>query len=292
MLVFLISEITNQDSRNTTLAQDILNEYGKDEVCVVFTFRGGSGKNEMVRMSDPNNYVVKIVPQLFNFNAFKGYQLFRDDIVEATSLQSLSSSRQQPTFVVLDNTCVLHKDFSMKMFWINNIKLSTTESSWVFAHTYGLYNMGIGNTLFMDEYCGAFEDVVTSITQEHAENVDVAKSDAYDDVRIRSLHEFSHHTLKKQTLTNTTFIDGVMSTDTFSVTGVEDADGVRKFMAYISAFGVFKFFRADSSYVFPVWASKSHEATSSDKVRQLKHMISSNKIECNLFPLVPYTQTV
>lgn len=303
MLVIFINNVTgtNENKNQTSLAEDILlrlnDSNDNDEECVVFTFCGGSGKNEMVLVSE-NNYVVNVVPKLYEYTAFKGYQLFRDDILlQATSTTSNSKNRQ-PTFMVLDNTCVLHKDFPMKMFWINNVKLPETESTWVFAHTYGLYNMGIGNTAFMDEYCSTFEDVVedlqkqtaTTTTTTNVTSTSLNTANTSND-KIRSLQEFSHHTLKKQTITNTSFDDGIMSTDTFSVTGIDD-NGVRKFMAYISAFGVFKFFTADSSYVFPVWASKSHVATSVEMVGKLKDMIADARVECDLFPLVPYSQTV
>lgn len=170
---------------------------------------------------------------------------------------------QAATYVYLHDTCLLGETFAQRMS-----EIRTTPKTWVFAHTYGLYNMGIAPRDFLISRGVDFRGV--SAIPKHMsiqleQGTPIAPDGVPDGVTICPLSAYSTLTLTHLTLHS--HQDGnvlpVTRADYMSLNACTPGRSAsRRFVSFIGAFGVYKLVGATCTYFLPIWATPSHEVRS------------------------------
>jgi hypothetical protein len=218
-----------------------------------------------------NNYIdINITENLSDYNVYKGFKnnldLFQDDIYK------------NATYVMIHDTCIITNRFVDCMRRLSEIRFQD-KSQWIFAHTYGLYNMGICNYEFIINKSINFENITEmpkneGILLEHGSNV---KINGYE---ILSLHHNNYYTLANMIVLNKSLEESVYETDYFSINGIYNKNNI-KYISYVASFGIYKFYNAlNISYKMPIWGSLH------DHPRSIKEYNDMKQNE--FFPLIPY----
>lgn len=174
-------------------------------------------------------------------------------------------------FVLLHDTCRLTKRFDSCM---HNIATMRNLQTFVFAHTYGLYNMGVATHTFMLTRAAEWHGIrllqkKTGIALEQGANVMV------DGKLVTSLHHHCDRTLATA--------GQPWSVDSFSVQPCE-IDGEFRYVSYIAAFGVYKLYASASSFAVPVFAADRPQSA-----HEREYMLRNIKLTTSWAPLLPHS---
>lgn len=229
--------------------------------CAVLVTFGGCAHRKTVWLSS-RVVLVSITANLSDHNIYVGYEQLVEEGV----------SWPMARFVLLHDTCVLGADFARCMKHIATLE---PVGGFVFAHTYGLYNMGVATSEFMLQRAHDWRGVRTlpkglGIRLEQGDDIIV------EGKSVRSLHSYAVHTLADMGSTP-------WQLDTFSVQPY-DLHGQKRFVSYISAFGVYKSYASVSSFAVPVFAAHA-PCTVAERTEILR--VVSPRLCSSWAPLLP-----
>lgn len=212
-----------------------------------------------------NVTVVAIAQNLSDHNAF----------LACRKAASAFSAFSKCLHVYMHDTCRIAGGFGEAMQRLHDCKEKCMEHRWVFAHTYGLYNMGVCSQEFLFLRGTDFEHVTTvpkdlSIKLEQGERILV------DNVQLNPLHAYSNKTLARHAFPSDNFERG----DSFFVNSFS-VHGAPRFISYIGSLSIYKPVGACVSYFVPVWASPSHSVNSRDALQRVTKSLENHYLYCD-----------
>ena len=160
---------------------------------------------------------------------------------------------QNATCVILHDTCVVKPGCFRKMM----MKISRIDVlGWVFAHSLGLYNIGVCDIKFAIEnsknWMGITHlDKATSITLEHSRG----EVELENNKKIRGLRSYSNFTLNQANSHK-----GVTNFDELDFHSIvpfyENGQTKHKHVVFIGALGIYKMTHAPGSFLLPIWVNE------------------------------------
>lgn len=229
--------------------------------CTVMVVFGGCSACKAVWASS-RVVLVSITANLSDHNIYVGYE------------QLVAAGVSWPTarFVLLHDTCCLGADFARCM---GRIAALPQMGHFVFAHTYGLYNMGVATSDFMLQRAKDWRGV-RKLPKDLGIRLEQGADITVEGSRVRSLHSYAVHTLACMG-------SSPWQLDTFSVQPC-DLHGQKRFVSYVSAFGVYKPYASVSSFAVPVFAA--HTPCTAEERAQILRVVSP-RLCSSWAPLLP-----
>lgn len=226
------------------LVRDLLRTLPGCRVVVAFGSAAGAGwqgEVECRRVAD-RAWCLLIRENLSDNNAFAGVsRAFKAGHLREEGFESA-------TYVYLHDTCRLGRTFPARV-----AELPRVEGGWVFAHMYGLYNMGICDLGFLVRRGGDF-DGVKLLPKQDSIHLEQGFAVSVDGVDVKPLSHYSQGTLTGMVVPGMDFerCDHV----TLNACGRDPSE--RRFVNFIGSLGVFKLVGSNVSFFVPIWASPSH----------------------------------
>ena len=274
MLVFLINSFNTQFYKNKaeSMIKDISYRIASTQIqaeyIVVF---GGSLDNNHTFFN--NIHYIDIVENLSDHNVYIGFMRY----IHLFSNDKFLNS----TYLYLHDTCYLSEHFPSCIKKIDSINLHNT-STWIFAHTFGLFNIGICTHSFIILRSKDFEGIHVipkgvSILLEQGYTITV------NNKVIKPLLSYSVYTLA-----NMVSYNGITSIDMYGINGYHE-NGNTRWVSYISSLGVYKSIGSVTSFLVPIWVHATHQPKTEHEFRELKeYNIKTHKTAFT--PLLPFNQ--
>lgn len=238
-----------------------VNETADLPPCVIFVGIGGCDRGRLFTVKHgPNTLCVATVTQnLSDHNIFPAY----------AQACRLGHAWPDATFVLLHDTCILAPSFAARMRQLASQHLP----EFVFAHTYGLYNMGVCTHDFMLRRYADWKPVRT-LSKDQGIRLEQGANVVVEGHVVPSLHSYSCHTLAQSGTPG--------DIDTFSVQR-SMLHGQPRFVSFVAALGIYKPFASISSFAVPVFAAH-RPATASERTQILRDV--SPRLSSNWAPML------
>ena len=175
--------------------------------------------------------------------------------------------------VMLHDTCELHLlAFQDRMARIASMSM---PHGWIFAHLYGLYNLGIATHDFVMQRAMEWQGIDflpknEGIAMENGKDIHLCGS------MVRSRQNLSQYTLASDENGDVSELDSISITHTTKY-------GERRFASYISSLGIYKTFTSTASFTMPVYAALRPRQTLDRKV--LRESVA-RRLVTSMVPLV------
>lgn len=228
----------------------------KIETCgfITIVVYGGSSKFLCLRLGE-SKWVITIPANLSDNNAFVGFEMaykygfFRETIF------------REATYVYIHDTCQLSDKFATRMDELPTVK------GWVFAHIYGLYNIGVCDQTFLLTRAKDFVGL-TKIPKDKSIALEQGEHVTIDGFCIKPLIHYSNKTLAE------IVTDDMNKCDFMSLNAQKSSVSRRRYITFIGSLGIYKFVGSHISYFVPIWASKAHEVKNQDDYDTMKASFS------------------
>lgn len=236
MKIFLINSFNHSKYvKNAHTLSEELETFGFHTITVY-----GGGSDFLCSQLTNNKWVISIPENLSDNNAFVGFER----AFAAGHFRELCY--RNAVYIYVHDTCRI----SRKNF-VTTINSLPVVPGWVFAHTYGLYNIGICNQDFLLKRAKDFLNVKyipkdQSIALEQGHKIQI------DSNEINPLVYYSKKTIAKVTNSDMDKCD-FMSLNTF-----QEGES-KRFVSYIGALSLYKLVGSHISYFVPIWASAAHQ---------------------------------
>ena len=257
MKVFLINSFNS--SKYVQNAQRLSNElYAKDFTSVIVY--GGASDFACLQLSD-KKWVISIKENLSDNNAFLGFErAFNVGMFRENDFKSA-------TYIYIHDTCQLSDNF------VDRVNQIPAVSGWVFAHIYGLYNIGACDLRFLLTRANDLKGIThipkdKSIALEQGETINI------EGLELKPLLHYSQRTLAT-VITNT-----ISNCDFMSLNAIGESSDSKRFVTYIGALGLYKLVGSHVSYFVPIWATPSHEVRTQADYETMK--ASFSKIQLSI----------
>ncbi len=234
--IFLINSFNSSKYVNNAqiLSQDI-----EDKGFLTIIVYGGALEFACLKLSD-KKWVISIKENLSDNNAFFGFeQAFRVGHFRENSFRS-------STYIYIHDTCQISDNF------VERINKIPSVSGWIFAHIYGLYNIGVCDQTFLLTRANDFKGM-THIPKDKSIALEQGESIHIEGIEIKPLIHYSKRTLAK------VITDKFSNCDFMSLNAVGVSSDSKRFVTYIGSLGIYKFVGSHVSYFVPIWASPAHE---------------------------------
>tara|TARA_Y100001936_G_scaffold249127_1_gene298631 strand:- start:409 stop:1209 length:801 start_codon:yes stop_codon:yes gene_type:complete len=236
MRIFLINSFNN--SKYILWARELSNQIENFGFQTVTVFGGGDGF--YCCHLTPLKSIISITENLSDHNAFVGFEkAFSDGHFREESYRNA-------TYIYVHDTCKI----STRNF-VETINNLPDVSGWVFAQTYGLYNIGISNQNFLLKRAKDFYGV-THIPKDKSIALEEGNTVVIGEKQILPLIFYTQKTLAQITNSDLDKCDFV-SVSRFGNTSN------KRFVSYIGALSMYKFVGLRASYFVPIWAAACHE---------------------------------
>lgn len=237
---------------------------------------GGCHKDQIVSTSD--THIITIVENISDHNAYIGFEKHLSSFV--------SDKFMNATYIYIHDTCILSPYFSECMKKLDNFCF-TDSCQWVFAHTFGLYNMGICTYAFMVHRATDFKNV-THLPKEEGICLEQGNTIIVNDKTIPPLLHYSIYTLNNIITSSSDEIeDNLHSVDMYSINGIKKNDESPRFLCYIASFGVYKHYHSKYTFNIPIWANKLNNMNTMEDFNSIK-MQSISNLKTSFVPLISY----
>ena len=188
----------------------------------------------------------------------------------------------------MHDTCILSEHFEKKIEALPDV-----HNEWIFAHTYGLYNIGICDYKFILKRANDFKGI-TEIPKKDGINLEQGHEVVVQGLTVKPLSHYSNRTLT-QTLINCDVNDLIHKSDAFFINGYT-GDNIQRYVSYIGSFGIYKLVGTVNSFIIPVWASKNHIVETEEDMNYMRKIgpvkLICDDIELGKFePWIPYIPT-
>lgn len=247
MKVFLINSF-NQ-SKYVINAQR-LSEDIENKGFVTIVVYGGATSCSCLQLS-AKKWVISIRENLSDNNAFTGFERafkmghFRED------------EFRNATYIYVHDTCQTSDSF------VERINELPVVKGWVFAHIYGLYNMGICDQTFILTRATDLMGIL-HIPKDQSIALEQGDTIYIEGIEIKPLIHYSKRTLA------TVITSDVFKCDFMSLNAVGDSSSSKRYVTFIGSLGMYKFVGSHVSYFVPVWASPGHEVRSESDYNNMK----------------------
>jgi hypothetical protein len=242
------------------------------DVCYIIV-KGGCDIDNCIKVD--NIVYIDIVENLSDNNVFVGFQR---NVIDFFCEEVFINA----TYVVLHDTCVISHQFYECMKALLDLNF-TKKSQWIFAHTFGLYNIGVCTYEFVLQRAIDFENIAL-LPKKEGISLEQGNSIKLNNKIIPSLLDYSKYTLANM-INYTSFNKGVYHVDTYGINGICE-DGSTRWVAYISSLGVHKMIGSNMSYFVPIWHSQDHHPNDINKFRELKEF--GTNYMTSFIPLIPF----
>lgn len=238
--IFLINSFNSSKYVNDAqiLSRDI-----EDKGFLTITVYGGALDFACVRLSE-KKWVISIKENLSDNNAFCGFeQAFRVGYFRDNSFRN-------STYIYIHDTCRISDNL------VERINKLPIVSGWIFAHIYGLYNIGVCDQAFLLTRANDFIHLgqyATHIPKDNSIALEQGESIYIEGIEIKPLIHHSKRTLA------TVITDEFSNCDFMSLNAVGASSESKRFVTYIGSLGIYKFVGSHVSYFVPIWASPTHE---------------------------------
>lgn len=278
MLVVLINSFNEQKyiDKVNRLVQSMQLALSESETHVKIAVVTGGSTNQCYEYFDEVLHI-HIEENMSDHNVYVGFHRYRD--------QFDSDVFRAATYLVIHDTCIVSKRFVECMETIERVRFKEGVH-WIFAQTFGLYNIGICTHAFMltrakDFHGVAYIPKTLSIAMEQGKTISV------EGVQIPPLLAYSMYTLAniQQTICIDDSFDKV---DYYAVNGVTD-DGESRWMNYIASVGMHKLVKSEYSFFIPLWCNQAHHPKDADEYIGLREGRKTNGVPQTFVPLIPYT---
>jgi hypothetical protein len=231
-----------------------------------------------MRVSVENKHIISITENLSDHNVFIGFE---------KNKQYFSKDKyEKATYIYLHDTCLLSDSFVECMR-----KLSTfvfkKENSWIFAQSYGLFNIGICDYNFLLQRAEDFKglSILTkhdSIILEQGQYIEVENKIIYP------LLYYSKYTLANMIVNEEDLGNSLQNIDTYSLNGIKEKDNKSRWICYIASLGIYKSIGSINSFHIPIWTSDAHHPKTEEEYNNMKKF-GVKFLRSNFVPLIPYT---
>lgn len=280
MIVMLIN--TFNTKYYLDLSETLLEKMKSQLSCIqnleVTYIRVCGGCDENLLMSAENTYFIDITENLSDHNGYIGFTRYvstfnTDKFVNAT-------------YVYLHDTCILSPRFGKCMEKLNTFVFHKS-AQWVFAHTFGLYNIGICTFQFMVHRANDF-GTITHLPKHLSVHLEQGINLKHKNKQIPSLLNYSIYTLAKMISTTCDDTeDNLHSMDTYSINGIQKNNDTIKWICYIASPGVYKPFTSAHTFLIPVWCKPNVYPKNVNEFYELKKH-SFSELKTGFVPLINY----
>jgi len=164
---------------------------------------------------------------------------------------------------------------------------SKEKAEWVFASTYGLFNIGICNYNFILRRAEDFVGI-KHISKENDMRIEQGFDVCVENKMVPPLQTYSIYTLAKMCHKHNPSSMDITQVDMYGINAIEMCDGVR-WMSYIASLGIYKFYSGKKSYSLPIYCHPDNHVRSEESF----HFIKGFAIEyfnSTFVPMIPYSQ--
>lgn len=275
MIVIVINTFRSEYyERKVDKLKDSIHKHLDDGISYyVVIVKGGCSTNRCC-VQEHKEVNVDIVENLSDHNGFVGFERNRQIFSDVIFTNAI--------YIYIHDTCVISPDFKRCMIALKQRELFQNESNpqWIFAHTFGLYNIGVCNFLFMVGRGLDFGGIQT-IPKEQSILLEHGYSQVFGDKKVFALLEYSKYTLACMIVSVDSLENSATKMDSYGINFVEE-DGVERSFSFIASLGIYKFITSQQSYVIPIWAHKTHRTIDEE------HYLELRKIGEHFVPLIPY----
>ena len=233
------------------------------------------GCDENLLESTENTYIINITENLSDHNGFVGFKRY------VTTFNT--DNFMNATYVYLHDTCIISPQFCKCIKKLDNFVFHKS-AQWVFAHTFGLYNIGVCTFDFIVHRANDFK-TITYIPKHLGVNLEQGNKITLDNKQIASLLNYSIYTLANMITTN----DNIDSMDTYSINGIKKNENNIKWICYIASLGIYKPFTSEYIFLVPIWCNTNYPQNLKEYYDMKTHAI--NNFKTNFVPLVSYHST-
>ena len=262
MNIFLINSFNS--SKYVRNAQKLSYDITSKGFVTIIVY-GGAEAFSCLQLTE-TSHVISIKENLSDNNAFKGFeQAFAAGHFRENTFRNA-------TYIYIHDTCQISDNL------VERVNKIPKVSGWVFAHIYGLYNIGVCDQMFLLTRANDLKGV-TYIPKDKSIALEQGELISVEGIDIKPLIHYSKRTLA--TVINDTF----SNCDFMSLNAFGESSASKRFITYIGALGIYKFVGSHVSYFVPIWASAAHEVRTQDGYETLKRSFSSLHLSTSEGPL-------
>lgn len=235
---------------------------------------GGCPTNMIV--SEEGASYINIEENLSDHNVYVGFERY----VERFQSEEFSKA----TYVHIHDTCRPTLYFRQRIEDLDEFPFRSENAEWIFASTYGLYNIGICNYAFMLRRAKDFEGI-TFISKEDSLHIEGGSSVRIQDKIVPTLKSYSKYMLSAMCKEYVTDMD-IYNVDMYGINILKMHDCVRS-VCYISSLGIYKLYSSKYTFNIPIWCCLQHHPHSEKEYNILDKF--TKKYMRNAFvPMVSY----
>jgi hypothetical protein len=272
MIVFLINtcNVSKYEEKSRQLALNIRYSL-KGSVCVIV--KGGCEK-ERCDISD-NLIQIDICDNLYTYNMFMGVKKFHETFEKYKSC----------LYICLQDSCVVSPYFKDKIESLRHINIDKYE--WIFAHSYGLYSIGLCNLAYILRRAKYLEHV--ELTRQDARTLEQGDNIYINGKIIPSILSESKYTIGKMNCESGDYLnhEQIKNLDSYSINGISH-EGHQKWVTYIGSLGIYKLYTSRKSFFLPIWCEKQHQPKKLNDWNILREIAFQNGT--GIVPLISITE--
>lgn len=202
------------------------------------------GCDENILISTEDTFFINITENLSDHNGYVGFTRY----ITTFNLDKFINA----TYVYLHDTCILSPQFGKCIKKLDHFVFHES-TQWVFAHTFGLYNIGICTYHFLVQRANDFENI-TYLPKHLSVNLEQGDTITVNDKEIPSLLNYSIYTLSNMIYTSSDNVeDNIDSMDTYSINGIQKNNEDIRWICYIASLGIYKPFTSKHTFCIPIW---------------------------------------
>lgn len=230
-----------------------------------------------MRVSVENKHLINITENLSDHNVYIGFE---------KNKQYFSHIRyKNATYIYLHDTCLLSDKFVDCIIKLSKFVFKK-ECSWIFAQSYGLFNIGICDHSFLLRRAKDFKGL--SILSKHESIIlEQGQYIEIDNKIIYPLLYYSKYTLANM-IVKTDLENALNDIDMYSLNGIQEQNNKPRWICYIASLGIYKSIGSMSSFHIPIWTSDAHHPKTEEEYDNMKKF-GVKFLLSNFVPLIPYT---
>lgn len=242
MLIFLINTFNTNYyfTKALQLSNNIHNVMHDtiDHRCIIV--KGGCDENKYSQYHEYEVHI-DITSNLSDHNIYRGFSMYEN-------LLPISFEKHTATYIALHDTCLLSDTFLKRMKHIETIQF-TKSVQWIFAHLFGLYNIGICTYDFVIRRAKDF-DGFEYLSKEHSITLEHGEIPNIEGSFILPLLVYSTYTLNELHKTNTSIEYEIENTDCYGLSTI--MNNMPRNFNKISSLGIYKLFTSGVNFKVPI----------------------------------------
>lgn len=279
MLVFLINTFNRPSYLDH--ARDCLNavrERMRDSAVNIYAVVVCGGCPTNTIFSEEGASYINIEENLSDHNAHVGFDRFLEHFRSEEFLKA--------TYVYMHDTCRPTSCFRQRMEELDGFSFRSRDAEWVFASTYGLFNIGICNYAFVSRRAKDFEGI-TFVSKEEDLDIERGVSVRIQDKTVPALRSYSIYTLSAMYKEYAADMD-LSSVDMYGINGIRMHDRVR-WVSYLASLGIHKFYSGKFTYPLPIYCHPDNHPHSEEAFDVMKRF-AKEYMNTSFVPMISYSE--